>query len=291
MTALPLVRKFTDAHGVEITFYEWPVASPKAAIQIAHGLGEHARRYDHVAEAFNRAGYSVYADDHRGHGETGISMLKAGLIKKQGNLGVGGMKATFDQVRELTKIIRVENKGLPIVLLGHSWGSMIAQRILNNNSGDYDAAILTGSALLVPGLMPSAGFNKKWSKLANANGFEWLSRDEKVSREFSQDPKNFPESATQAFGTLNAAQLMGIPSKKVRHDLPILMQAGSDDAIGGEVGNRRLINAYRRAGVEDLKLIVYSDARHEVFNEINKDEVIADTIAWVNERLGERALR
>ena len=70
MTTLPLIRTLTDSHGVEITFYEWPVANPKAIVQIAHGLGEHARRYDHVAEALNKAGYGVYADDHRGHGVT-----------------------------------------------------------------------------------------------------------------------------------------------------------------------------------------------------------------------------
>ena len=67
MTELPIVRTFKDAHGVEITFYEWPVAKPRGVVQIAHGLGEHARRWDDVAAMFNRAGYKVYADDHRGH--------------------------------------------------------------------------------------------------------------------------------------------------------------------------------------------------------------------------------
>mgnify|MGYP006165578815 CR=1 FL=1 len=103
MTELPIVRSFKDAQGIEITFYEWPVANPKASVQIVHGLGEHARRYDHVAEALNKAGYGVYADDHRGHGVTGSNMRAKGLIKQQGNLGPGGMPATFAAVRQLSR--------------------------------------------------------------------------------------------------------------------------------------------------------------------------------------------
>ncbi|MEY3908921.1 MAG: hypothetical protein RLZZ90_828 [Actinomycetota bacterium] len=196
MTVLPLIRTFEDAQGVEVTFFEWPVTSPKAIVQIAHGLGEHARRYDHVAEALNRAGYSVYADDHRGHGQTGLRMRAKGTIKKQGNLGPGGMKATFAAVHKLTGLIRNENPGKPVILIGHSWGSMIAQRILNPHSADYAAAVLTGSTLLVPGIMPSAGFNKKWAAEAagpDGSGAEWLSRDRRPQCRFlvRQTPLKF----------------------------------------------------------------------------------------------------
>jgi alpha-beta hydrolase superfamily lysophospholipase len=122
MTALPLIRTFTDSFGVEITFYEWPVAEAKAVVQLAHGLGEHARRYDHVAAALNRAGFAVYADDHRGHGLTGANQRARGEIKKQGNLGKGGMTATIAQVHELSNLIRSENSTAPLFLIGHSWG-------------------------------------------------------------------------------------------------------------------------------------------------------------------------
>ncbi len=88
MTELPIKRSFKDDFGVEIMFYEWPVANPKAVIQIAHGLGEHARRYDLMAETLNKAGFSVYADDHRGHGQTGVKQLENKQIKRLGNLGL-----------------------------------------------------------------------------------------------------------------------------------------------------------------------------------------------------------
>ena len=285
MTALPIVRTLTDAQGIDITFYEWPVASPKASVQIVHGLGEHGRRYDHVAAALNRAGYSVYADDHRGHGATGLRMVAEGTIKKQGNLGQGGMDAVFAGVRQLSHIIVGENPEEPLVLIGHSWGSMIAQRIFNKYSDEYDAMVLTGSSLLVPGVTPASGFNKKWDKQANKSGYEWLSRDEEVGRDFLNDPKNFPETAIQSFGITNTMKLMGLPAKQIDSHVPILLMAGTEDPLGGEKGNKKLLDAYRRAGALDVELIAYHGARHEVFNETNKTEVLADLIAWLDDRL------
>ena len=290
MTTLPLVRTMTDSHGVDITFYEWPVAKPKAIVQIAHGLGEHARRYDHVAEALNKAGFGVYADDHRGHGATGVNMRAKGLIKQQGNLGPGGMPATFAAVRQLSHLIRGEHPESQLVLLGHSWGSMIVQRILNKFSDEYDFAVLTGSTLLLPGILPSGGFNKKYEVEAKKtgaqiNGGAWLSRDLAVGEKFRNDPMNFDETAIGVFGIANVLPLLGVPSRKMPADIPILLMAGSDDAIGGEKGNVMLLNAYKRAGLSDLELIIYDGARHEVFNETNKSEVMDDLIEWIDARL------
>ncbi len=114
ITSLPLQKSFLDQLGIDIAFYEWPVAKPKAVIQIAHGLGEHARRYDNMAEILNSAGFSVYADDHRGHGQTGLGQMASKQTQKLGSLGVGGMEATFSQVAEFSKIIKLENQGVPL---------------------------------------------------------------------------------------------------------------------------------------------------------------------------------
>ncbi len=285
MTTLPLNRTFTDNYGIEITFYEWPVADAKAIVQLAHGLGEHARRYDHVAAALNRAGYSVYADDHRGHGVTGANQVKRGQIKRQGNLGKGGMTATFEEVHQLTEMIRAENPSLPIFLLGHSWGSMLAQRILKTHANEYAGVILSGSTLMLPGVVPSAGFNKRWDKEPNSTGKEWLSRDREVGIRFNADPLIFPETAMEVFGFFEVSKLLGIPSKKLPNEIPVMLIAGGDDPLGGERGNTLLMNAFRKAGVQDVTLIIYPEARHEVFNELNKEEVIADVIEWLNTSL------
>jgi alpha-beta hydrolase superfamily lysophospholipase len=287
MTKLPLERVFKDPFGVDVFFYEWPVAEPKAIIQIAHGLGEHARRYDHVAEVLNRAGFSVYADDHRGHGQTGLGQIERKQIKKLGNLGQGGMDATFNQVLEFSKLIKFENPGKPLVFLGHSWGSFIAQKIINNSSDLYDAVVLSGSALTMPGYLATGDFNKVWKKLPGSTGYEWLSRDVEVQKKFVADPLTFLAAAMQVFGVANSLKLFGTPSKNVRSDLPILVQVGEADPIGGEYSNKALVEAYRKkAGIQDIELFVYHDARHEIYNELNKEDILQDLIKWINIRIG-----
>jgi alpha-beta hydrolase superfamily lysophospholipase len=286
MTELPIQRSFKDDFGVEIMFYEWPVANPKAIVQIAHGLGEHARRYDNMAAVLNRAGFSVYADDHRGHGQTGVTQLENKQIKKLGNLGPGGMDATYKQVADFSKLIKAENLGKKLVLLGHSWGSFIAQKIINNASDFYDAVVLSGSALTMPGYLATGDFNKVWKKLPGSTGYEWLSRDVDIQKKFVADPLTFLAAAMQVFGVSNSLKLFGTPSKQVRSDLPILVQVGQADPIGGEYSNKALVKAYRKnAGINDIELFVYHDARHEIYNELNKDQIIQDLIDWINIRI------
>jgi alpha-beta hydrolase superfamily lysophospholipase len=286
MTDLPIKRSFKDDFGVEIMFYEWPVAQPKAVIQIAHGLGEHARRYDAMAAMLNKAGFSVYADDHRGHGQTGLRQLENKQIKRLGNLGPGGMKATYKQVADFSKLIKSENPNRPLVLLGHSWGSFIAQKVINKNSEMYDAVILSGSALTMPGYLATGNFNKVWKKLPGSTGYEWLSRDVEVQNKFVADPLTFLAAAAQVLGIKNSLEMFGKPSKDVRHDLPILVQVGEADPIGGEYSNKALVEAYRKnAGIEDIELYVYHDCRHEIYNELKKEAIIDDLVSWVNERV------
>jgi alpha-beta hydrolase superfamily lysophospholipase len=286
MTDLPIKRSFKDDFGVEIMFYEWPVAEPKAVIQIAHGLGEHARRYDAMAATLNKAGFSVYADDHRGHGQTGVKQLENKQIKRLGNLGPGGMKATYKQVADFSKLIKAENPNRPLVLLGHSWGSFIAQKIINKYSDMYDAVVLSGSALTMPGYLATGDFNKVWKKLPGSTGYEWLSRDVEIQNKFVADPLTFLAAAGQVLGIKNSLEMFGKPSKEVRRDLPILVQVGEADPIGGEYSNKALVQAYRKnAGIEDIELYVYHDCRHEIYNELNKEAIIEDLVTWVNQRL------
>jgi alpha-beta hydrolase superfamily lysophospholipase len=288
MTNLPIQRSFKDDFGVEIVFYEWPAADPKAVIQIAHGLGEHARRYDQMAAVLNRPGFSVYADDHRGHGQTGLLQVSSKQTKKLGNLGPGGMDAAYKQVSDFTKIIKDENPGKPIILLGHSWGSFIAQKIINKHSGTYDAVVLSGSALTMPGYIATGDFNKVWKKLPGSTGYEWLSRDVEIQKKFVADPLTFLAAAMEVLGVKNSLKMFGKPSKNVRSDLPILVQVGEADPIGGEFSNKALVEAYRKnAGSQDIELFVYHDARHEIYNELNKEEIIQDLIDWIKLRIGQ----
>jgi len=277
-------RAFVDAHGVEIHYYRWAPGRPRAAVQIAHGLGEHALRWERVAQELAAEGYAVYADDHRGHGRTGIEQ-HGGDASRLGRLGPGGMPATVEAVRRLTTIVREENPDVPLVLFGHSWGSLLAQMIVNDHSGDYDALVLSGTAYRTPRHMNSGDLNARHRHLG-ATGYEWLSRDPLVAEAFADDPLAFTADARRLFGVRDAVRLLGRPRRALPNDIPLLIQVGSDDTLGGTRSAELLAESYlRRSRLSDVELIVYTDARHEIYNETNRDEVTADLIGWLDDRL------
>lgn len=277
-------RTYQDAEGITIHYYVWAAAKPRAVIQLAHGLGEYATRYERLATQFTAAGYTVYADDHRGHGQTGLGQT-GGDHAKLGKLGPGGMRATVEAVHQLTGMIRAENPGLPLVLLGHSWGSFLAQMLLDKYSPDYDAAILSGSALRAFGHTNTGDLNAKYKHLGTT-GFEWLSRDKETVATAAADPLMFIANGMKLFGIRDSLRILGKPAKNLEHDVPLLIQVGGEDVVGGVKSNELLAKAYlERSGLSDVELIVYTGAQHEIFNETNRDEVIADTLAWLADRV------
>ncbi|MDJ0377550.1 alpha/beta fold hydrolase [Cryobacterium sp. PH31-L1] len=274
---------YTDAHGRLFTYYVWSVDAPRAVIQLAHGVGEHAQRYAALAADLNRAGYTVYADDHLGHGQTGL-VQHGGDHTKLGRLGEGGLRAAVAGVHQLSGIIRSENPTLPLVLLGHSWGSFMVQMIVNEHAAEYDAIVLSGTAYRWPGYLDGGDLNRK-HKTLGTTGVEWLSRDPAVARAFVADPLTTATPLAKLFGIREAARLFGRPSRDLPTDLPMLVLVGGDDTVGGERSALKLVNAYvKRSGLRDVRLIVYPGARHEVFNETNRSEVIGDLVAWLDER-------
>ncbi len=276
-------RTFTDAHGVVVHYYVWAPGKPKAVVQLAHGVGEHALRYELLAQALVAAGYAVYADDHRGHGQTGVEYWK-GDLSQIGTLGVGGLRATQQNLLDLTRIAQEENPGLPFVMLGHSWGSLMVQNLLNAGPHPWSAVVLTGTALRTPFDMNGGDLNARHKHLGDT-GAEWLSRDPAVARAFVDDPLTTDAKVLQLFGVADGLRLFGRP-KRVQPPVPLLIMVGDDDPLGGEASAKKLADAYlRRGGLTDVELIVYAGARHEVFNETNQAEVRADLIAWLDDRL------
>lgn len=267
-----------------MTYYCWPADHPVGVVQIVHGVGEHALRHSNLAQDLNAAGYTVYADDHLGHGQTGLAQHH-GDRSKIGQLGAGGMRAAVRDVYQLSGIIRSAHPDLPLVLLGHSWGSFMAQMIVNEHADDYDAIVLSGTAYRMPGYLDGGDLNRKHRKLGTT-GAEWLSRDPAVAEEFVSDPLTTSTPLAKLFGVRESARLFGRPARDLPPDLPILMLVGSDDTVGGERSALRLLRAYaERSGLRDLHLIVYDGARHEVFHETNREEVIEDLVEWLADRV------
>jgi len=275
--------RFVDAHGVTIHAYAWRAVRPRGVVQIAHGVGEYALRYEELAQNLVRAGYSVYADDHRGHGQTGVGQWGEGS-GMLGHLGVGGLRATMAAILRLTAIAKGENPGVPVILLGHSWGSLMAQIIVDDHADSYDGLVLTGTAYRTPTGMNGGDLNKRHAHLGST-GFEWLSRDPAVAAAMAVDPLVAPASVLKLFGLRDALRLYGRPAKELARDLPVLIQIGSDDPLGGPRSAEKLAHAYlNRSHLSDVELIVYDGARHEVFNETNRAEVTADLVDWLGAR-------
>ncbi|SDQ29713.1 Lysophospholipase, alpha-beta hydrolase superfamily [Curtobacterium sp. UNCCL20] len=271
---------FTDAHGVEIVYSTWRAARPKGIVQIAHGVGEHGLRYEPLAQDLVRAGYTVHVNDHRGHGRTGLAQWD-GDHTKLGRLGPGGLRAAIAAVEQMTAVAKEDTPGVPLVLLGHSWGSLMAQRIVNTSSEAYDGVVLSASAYRLPGWMNSGDLNARHAG-SGPTKFEWLTRDRAIIDAMSVDPLAVEADVIGLFGLADTLRLLGVPRRGIPHDLPMLLQVGSEDPLGGPRSIERLAQAYRRRGrLSDVQVEVYEGARHEVYNETNRDEVVADLVAWL----------
>lgn len=264
-------------------------AEPRAIVQLAHGMGEHSDRYARLAEALVDQGYTVYAADHRGHGKT------AGDTSRHGDLGDGGWAALVDDVRELGRIAKEQNPGKKLALIGHSMGSFATQQLILDHSSEVDAVVLSGSTAvdIVAGqLDPDAetdlsAFNEPFE---HRTGYEWLSRDEaEVDKYVADEACGFGLNPAGTRGMIEGAMLTGDAERiaGIRSDLPTFIASGDQDplAVGGDL-IRLLESRYREAGLEDVEVVLYHDARHEILNETNRDQVTADILAFLQRSLG-----
>jgi alpha-beta hydrolase superfamily lysophospholipase len=263
----------TDADGIEVFGTRWAPARPKAVVQISHGWAEHRRRYARLAAELCDSGYAVWADDHLGHGETGAR--GAGL----GDLGPRGMEGVVAAVLDVTRRIRKDDPGLPLCLVGHSWGSFIAQRFVRGWGAEIDALVLTGTTRREPGAP------RRSPAPEGAGRYEWLSRDPDEVAAYDADPWCGFENLTVRPVDPGRAYLEEGRDDAIPKRLPVLILNGSEDVVGGEQGGRRLADAYGAAGLDDVTFIAYPGGRHEVFNETNRAEVTADLVSWLDAHL------
>lgn len=279
----------SSADGTEIATYAWVDVdgAARGAVQIAHGLAEHAGRYDRFATALNRAGFLAFATDHRGHGRTGRDRL--------GDFGETGFDGLIADVVEYGGAIAADRPQLPVFLFGHSMGSFASQSVIVDHSNQYAGVVLSGSTaidVLAADLAQSegpAGLEAFNAGFEHRTGFEWLSRDEREVDAYVADPWCGFEVPPQTIPSLFAdAGRVGDPEvlARVNSDLPILIASGSDDPLAANGQLVELLGQrYRDAGLGDVTVIVYPGARHEILNETNRDEVTADIIAWLSEHV------
>ena len=272
--------------GTRLIGQRWSAAgTARAAVVLAHGMGEHSLRYDRLGRALTAAGIDLLAVDQRGHGRT-AAMAGAPL----GALGPAGWDGLVTDFALVVRSTRKERPEIPIVVLGHSMGSWVVQQFLLEHSADVAAAVLSGTAaleLVLAGVDPSqeldlTAFNAPFPP---RTGYEWLSRDDAEVDQYVAEPMcGFGLDPDGVRGMVDAAPKL-VDTSALRAGLPLYVLVGSDDPVnGGGAALDPLLDRYRAAGL-DVTLRRYQGGRHEMFNETNRDEVVADLISWLDGNL------
>ena len=300
---------FVDRYGKEIKYYKWSeVVNPKGIVQIVHGMTEYALRYDYFAKKLCENGYIVYAHDQRGHGETSPKDEEKGYIADD-----EGFDILVENVKELTDVAKKENSNLPIILFGHSMGSFVSQRYIELYGNGIDGVILSGTngkpdritklGILISKIEIMLKGRKAKSKLMdklsfgdfNSNfkptrtDYDWLcSVNEEVDKYIESPVCGFICSTSFYYDLIRG--LWKINKKEnlnnIPKNLPIYIFAGDKDPVGkfGK-GIVKLYDTYKSIGIYNLNYKLYSNGRHEMLNENNKDEVIKDLLDWINNKI------
>lgn len=279
MTITRAEHFFDGVDGVRIVYDVWtPDTTPRGLVILAHGLGEHARRYDHVAARFGRAGLITYALDHRGHGRSGGKrVLVKDICEYTGDFGT------------LVGIAGRAHPGLARVVLGHSMGGGIVFAYAVEHPDDYDLMVLSGPAVAAQlAVSPLLGWVAK-TVGAVAPGMplqaldaDAVSRDPAVVHAYNTDPLVYhgkiPGGVARALLLVGETMQQRAPSLTA----PLLVVHGSDDRLIPVEGSRQLVEA---VGSSDAELKVYPGLYHEVFNEPEHVQVLDDVVSWINARL------
>jgi len=292
--------------GKQIAACMWlPDMPPRGLVQIVHGIGEHMQRYADFASELVSHGFGVYAEDHRGHGETAGSVEALGWFAE-----TDGWDLVVDDLYRLTQRMRTDHPKPPLFLLGHSMGSLLSRSYIVLHGEDLAGVILSGTAG-DPGLLGVIGgalarrevrkvgsraksvrlnriafgaYNKRI--VPHRTDFDWISRDTIVVDRYMADPYcGFIPSASlfkdllEGVLAVNRFDLIRrIPAK-----LPVFIFSGDADPVGAYgKGVQKVAALFKKAGVKDVTLRLYRECRHECLNELNRAEVYHDVIDWIN---------
>ena len=285
--------------------YHWPGQSitPSKVVLIIHGMMEHAKRYAEFGQFLSEHNIAVYAYDQRGHGQTAAHPNRVGILN-------GDWKTLVKDAQQVCQTIATKHTGIPMVVLGHSMGSYVAQHLASNYGNHLNGLILSGASkesaldvffgsLVATFFTNNIGPNKKASLIHNIifskfnNQFkptqspsDWLTRDSTIVDTYINDPfcgqicsNNFFKALFDGLKDLNSDKIIpNIPS-----DLRLLIMNGKKDPLSknGKTIND-LIETYQKSGHLNITHKSYTDARHEILNETNKQEVYNDILKWLS---------
>jgi len=296
--------------GKEIFVRKWfqKDVEPKAALQLVHGMGEHSARYAGFAEFMVKNGFVVYANDHRGHGETALNDEELGFFNEK-----NGWDKVVEDAHLLSLKIKQDYAEKPLFLLGHSMGSFISRHLISLYGLDYKGVVLSGTTG-DPGAIASVGKVigklfaaflglKAKNKFLNDTGFakfntpfkpnrtdfDWLSRDEKVVDAYVADPRcgmimsiGFILDLTDGLNYINTQEAIN----QTPENLPIYLISGAQDPVSdGGKGVVEVHKKFEERGIKNLEMKLYKDCRHEILNELNKEDIYKEILEWFEEKI------
>lgn len=294
---------FTSSDGAKIFTYRWlPAGRCAAIIHIIHGLAEHAGRYCRFAEALTAAEYGVYASDLRGHGRTASGPEELGFFAEH-----NGWRKCLDDLWQINQMIAAENPGTPILLLGHSMGTTFARQLMAKHGHALAGVVLSGcggqpTSLALAGRLIArveklrlgargrsgliqsltfGRFNKPFQPARTK--FDWLSRDPREMDKYVADPLcGFNATVQLWIDMLDALPGIAKSCAGIPRNLPIYVISGSHDPVSaGTKLLRPMLKQYGAAGL-NVQHKFYPEARHELLNEINREEVTTDLLKWIS---------
>ena len=285
---------------------------PRACVLMLHGMAEHNERYRELAEIMAAAGFVAVAYDHAGHGVSLPEERRTGLLASR-----DGDRDVVETVSAVTDWLQHEFPQLPCILLGHSFGSLIARAVMREDGARYAGFVFCGTAA-TPGLRGVAGRiiaslsavirkpaarSPRLLALTTAGytrriyephtDYDWLSRDRDAVNAFINDPASGFTPSVGFFRDL-ARLVLRVNSRRYLKqglpDRPVLLLLGGDDPVGGwGAANRRVKQLLEEAGVSHVTSRVYDGARHELFHETNRREVFRDLTTWLSRRVSGRS--
>ena len=284
-----------------------PEGSPKAVVQIVHGVAEHVGRYEEAARFLAGHGFAVCGNDHLGHGRTARPGEYGFFASK------GGWELAVRDVRRLRELAGERWPGLPFFILGHSMGSFLTRTYLIRWPGTVDGAVLSGTgqepAPVVAFGRAAAGllcalrgpryvspliyrlslgaYNRKFRP--NRTTGDWLSRDEAMVDEAMADPLcSFQPTVSMFRDMMNGLRFIGRTSnaRRMDPDTPVYFFSGDHDPVGSMgKGVRKVEALFRRAGCRDVTVRLYPGGRHEMIHELNRQQVLDELLVWLEERI------
>ncbi len=245
----------------------WPADRPRGRVIISHGFAEHSGRYGHVAAALNQASLSVWAPDHRGHG---------GSEGERAN--IESVWTAVDDLDLLVDLVEAGSQPGPLFLLGHSMGGLIATAYAEQHQDRLDGLVLSGALLHVdPGVVALADAEE----IPDLGLADAVSRDPDVVRAYKEDPDVYLGPPPRGF-LRSAGEVDQVRSRFSELSLPILVMHGSADLL---VNPQALRDVVAGVASDDLTAVMWPGLWHEIFNEPEKDRVIATAVDWISARI------